>query len=163
MYNLFFNTKIGILEIICNKDYLLEIKIVDKKDKEESNQLCLKVKKQLEEYFNQKRTIFDIPIKLTGTKFQNEVWNSIMKIPFGQTITYLELAKDINNPKGVRAVANAVGSNKILIIIPCHRIVGTDKTLTGFSGGLENKIKLLKLENNKILIKQNLKKSLIIK
>lgn len=105
-------------------------------------------RKQLEEYLDMKRQKFDIPLLMCGTEFQKSVWEALLKIPYGKTASYLELSKTIGNEKAVRAVANANGANAIGIIIPCHRIIGTNGTLTGYAGGLPLKKILLELENN---------------
>ena len=104
------------------------------------------VEKELDEYFSGQRTEFDVPIYLVGTEFQMEVWEKLVDIPYGRTISYSELAKMIGQPRSVRAVANAVGANPISIIVPCHRVVGTDGSLTGYAGGLPAKQTLLALE-----------------
>jgi len=103
---------------------------------------------QLDEYFNLERKRFDIPLLTVGTPFQQSVWEALLKIPYGTTSTYLQLSKDIQNKKAVRAVANANGANAISIIVPCHRIIGTNGELTGYAGGLGVKKKLLELEQN---------------
>jgi len=90
---------------------------------------------------------FDIPILLIGTQFQKEVWKALRNIPYGKTISYLELAYKLNNPKAIRAIASANGANAISIIIPCHRIIGSDGNMVGYAGGLKAKKNLLKLEN----------------
>ena len=115
---------------------------------EQDNEVLQKTRKQLEEYFNRERKIFDIPLLTVGTDFQKEVWNALLKVPFGKTSTYLKLAKDLGNEKAVRAVAGANGANAIGIIIPCHRIIGSNGELTGYAGGLAVKKRLLKLEYN---------------
>lgn len=97
------------------------------------------LRKQLKEYFRGKRKEFILPLVTPGTDFQLEVWNSLKKIPYGKTVTYLEQAKAINNPGAARAVAGANGSNRIAIVIPCHRVIGSDGDLVGFGGGLEKK------------------------
>ncbi len=97
------------------------------------------LKKQLKEYFRGKRKEFQLPLITTGTDFQLEVWNALKKIPYGETTTYLEQAKAISNPGAVRAVAGANGSNRIAIVIPCHRVIGSDGDLVGYGGGLEKK------------------------
>lgn len=104
---------------------------------------------QLEEYFNGKRQEFDIPLLFVGTDFQKKVWNKLLSIPFGKTISYGEMARQIGTPKAVRAVANANGANSISIFAPCHRVIGSDHTLTGYGGGLAAKEYLLKLENGR--------------
>jgi len=103
---------------------------------------------QLDEYFNMTRKEFDIPLLMIGTPFQKSVWDALIKVPYSTTSTYLQLSKDINNEKAVRAVANANGANAISIIVPCHRIIGTNGELTGYAGGLPVKKRLLDLEQN---------------
>jgi methylated-DNA-[protein]-cysteine S-methyltransferase len=102
--------------------------------------------KQLDEYFNKQRTEFDLPIITAGTDFQKQIWQTLQTIPYGQTISYLELAKKLGKPKAVRAVANANAANALSIIIPCHRIIGNNGQLVGYAGGLETKKALLKQE-----------------
>lgn len=103
---------------------------------------------QLDEYFNFERKVFDIPLLLAGTAFQKKVWNELMKVPYGKTASYALLAENTGNKKAVRPVASANGANAISIIVPCHRIIGSDGALTGYAGGLNAKQKLLELENN---------------
>jgi methylated-DNA-[protein]-cysteine S-methyltransferase len=103
---------------------------------------------QLDEFFAGNRTKFDLPLLLAGTDFQKSVWKELLKIPFGQTCSYREIAQRMGVPKAVRAVANANGANSISIIIPCHRVIGSDHSLTGYAGGLETKRALLKLEKS---------------
>ncbi len=105
--------------------------------------------KQLEAYFTLKLTHFELPLQLTGTDFQKQVWQALQTIPYGQTVSYLELAQRIGNNKAVRAVANANAANAISIIIPCHRIIGSNGKLTGYAGGLAAKQALLDLEQAK--------------
>jgi methylated-DNA-[protein]-cysteine S-methyltransferase len=106
--------------------------------------------RQLEEYFKNERTAFDIPIRFVGTDFQISVWQKLIEIPFGKTNSYLELSNQLGNPKAIRAVASANGANAISILIPCHRIIGSNGELTGYAGGLPAKKKLLTLENKTI-------------
>lgn len=114
--------------------------------KEGSTSVIEEAIRQLDEYFEGKRKIFDLPLLLTGTEFQKQVWNALLEIPFGETATYGTLAGLISKPKAVRAVANANGANAISIIIPCHRIIGSGNNLTGYGGGLKAKKFLLELE-----------------
>ena len=104
------------------------------------------IAKQFREYFRGKRRAFEISLRLEGTDFQKSVWNELLKIPYGATISYGELAERIGNPKAVRAVGLANGRNPIPIIVPCHRVIGANGQLTGFGGGIENKALLLKIE-----------------
>lgn len=104
--------------------------------------------RELDEYFAGTRTVFDVPVKLEGTPFQLTVWNELAKVGYGVTMSYGELAQRAGLPKeAVRAVGSANGSNPVSIIIPCHRIIGADGSLTGYGGGLENKRMLLALES----------------
>lgn len=103
---------------------------------------------QLDEFFAGKRKEFTVPLLFVGTEFQKVVWNELLKIPFGQTISYGEMAQRIGMSKAVRAVANANGANSMSIFAPCHRIIGSDRSLTGYGGGLPAKKYLLELEAN---------------
>ena len=102
--------------------------------------------RQLDEYFSGKRKVFDVPLLFVGTDFQKKVWRELLNIPFGETISYKEMARRIGLPTAVRAVANANGANSVSIFAPCHRVIGSDNSLTGYGGGLAAKEKLLKLE-----------------
>ena len=117
-------------------------------DGEILDQVLLSAKEQLEEYFTGKRKNFDMPIGLGGTDFQRKVWMEVAKIPFGQTTTYMKLSQKLGNPAAIRAVGAAIGANPILVILPCHRILGSDGSLTGYAGGLERKKALLELEGH---------------
>ena len=108
------------------------------------------VMRQLRAYFGGELKTFDVPLAPEGTEFQLRVWNSLRAIPYGETISYAQLAHNIGNPKAVRAVGLANGCNPIPIIIPCHRVIGSDGSLTGFGGGLPNKKKLLALESSQM-------------
>lgn len=103
-------------------------------------------RKQLDEYFDHKRKVFDVPLLMVGTPFQKSVWNSLLKVPFGKTSSYRQLAQDIGHKTAARAVASANGANAISIIIPCHRIIGSNGNLVGYAGGLKTKASLLGLE-----------------
>ncbi|MDR1877863.1 MAG: methylated-DNA--[protein]-cysteine S-methyltransferase [Flavobacteriaceae bacterium] len=103
---------------------------------------------QLEEYFRRERKEFSIPILLCGTDFQQSVWNELLKIPYGKTETYLGQAKKMKNEKAIRAVASANGANAISIMIPCHRVIGSNGELTGYAGGLPTKKQLLEIETD---------------
>lgn len=124
---------------------------------EMNSEVILETIGQLNEYFEGKRHEFDIPLKFVGTDFQIEVWNALLKIPFGATNTYLSLSRKLGNEKAIRAVAAANGANAISIMVPCHRIIGSDGKLIGYAGGLSAKKKLLELEG---VGKKNLQMSL---
>ncbi|MEN8990620.1 methylated-DNA--[protein]-cysteine S-methyltransferase [Avibacterium paragallinarum] len=108
--------------------------------------ILLKTAQQLNEYFAGKRQQFDLPLDFEGTAFQQQVWQALLTIPFGETRSYKQIAEQIGNVKAVRAVGAANGKNPISIIAPCHRVVGANGKLVGFAGGLENKEILLKIE-----------------
>lgn len=115
---------------------------------EEDTEVLKEARKQFNEYFDHKRKVFDLPLLLVGTDFQKSVWQGLLQIPFGSTASYRDLAQNLGNEKAVRAVANANGANAISIVIPCHRILGSNGDLTGYAGGLSTKKKLLELEQN---------------
>jgi len=121
----------------------LKAKFVESNDK-----LIEKSKHQLGEYFNYKRKIFSVPILMVGTEFQKSVWDRLIKIPYGTTLSYRQLAESISDYNSVRAVANANGANAISIIIPCHRVIASNGKLAGYAGGLNAKQKLLNIEND---------------
>ncbi|HPN38081.1 MAG TPA: methylated-DNA--[protein]-cysteine S-methyltransferase [Melioribacteraceae bacterium] len=148
-YKGYLNSKIGILEIICNEISLEEINFVEFEQPDEENNLIKDIKEQLNEYFESKRKSFNIPLLLKGTEFQKAVWNELQNIPYGNTISYKQVAANINNPKAVRAVGSANGKNKIPIIIPCHRVIGNNGKLSGYAGGAWRKEILLQIENTK--------------
>lgn len=116
----------------------------------ENEQQLYNYKTELFEYLNGQRKNFTFPIRLHGTHFQQSVWQALLAIPFGETVSYSEIATVIDNPKAVRAVGTAVGANPLLFVIPCHRVVGKNGALTGFRGGLDMKSRLLKLERAQI-------------
>jgi methylated-DNA-[protein]-cysteine S-methyltransferase len=162
----YYKTKIGELilgsfdEKLCLLDfrYRKMRKTVDNRIKkglnaefvENDNQILEKTRKQIDEYLNGDRKKFDIPLLMVGTDFQKSVWNALMKVPYGSTSSYLQLAKNINNEKAVRAVASANGANSIGLIIPCHRIIGSNGELVGYGGGLSVKKRLLTKEKSEI-------------
>ena len=113
---------------------------------EGSSDVIEKAKNQLDEYFLSKRREFDIPLLFIGTDFQKKVWNELLNIPYGATVSYGELSRRIGMPNAVRAIANANAVNAISIIAPCHRVIGSNGSLTGYGGGLERKSFLLELE-----------------
>jgi len=113
---------------------------------ENNTEIIEKTRAELDEYFHGNRKEFDVPLQMVGTEFQKSVWETLLRVPFGTTSTYLQLTKNIKNEKAVRAVAAAIGANSMAIIIPCHRIIGSNGELVGYAGGLPIKKRLLKLE-----------------
>ena len=126
-------------------------KILDAEFVEQDDDILQKTRNQLDEYLSREREEFDIPLLMVGSDFQKSVWDGLLKVPYGTTSSYLQLAKNIGNEKAVRAVANANGANAIGIIIPCHRIIGSNGELVGYGGGLPVKKRLLKLEQSVLL------------
>ena len=121
---------------------------------EKDNEILKKIRTQIDEFLIGARKEFDIPIVTIGTDFQKKVWNALMDVKYGEIATYLDLAKKIGNPKAVRAVASANGANSISLIIPCHRIIGSDGKLVGYGGGLPTKKRLLKIERENSILRE---------
>lgn len=144
-----YESKIGPLTIICDDEALLSIDFgrtepehATKKRTELMNRICV----QVEEYLSGERRVFDLPLKPEGTEFQRKVWNALLTIPYGETKSYKDIAVQIENPKGCRAVGMANNRNPIPIIIPCHRVIGANGSMVGYGGGLDINVKLLELE-----------------
>ncbi len=145
----YYKTPIGIAKIIGNEDGILSITLIDN-ETEISTIIpdCLqKCVSQLDDYFKGIRTEFTVKLNPQGTDFQKKVWNELQQVPFGKTHSYLQQSKILGDVKAIRAVATANGKNPIWIIIPCHRIIGSDGSLTGYAGGLWRKKWLLEHEN----------------
>ncbi|OOM11955.1 methylated-DNA--[protein]-cysteine S-methyltransferase [Clostridium saccharobutylicum] len=154
MRNIFYyNTMIGELAIEENGLAITKVFLVDKDIEEEpveknETELLKEAIKQLNEYFDGKRKEFNLPLAPKGTEFQKKVWNALKEIPFGETRSYGEIARRIGNEKASRAVGMANNKNPIMIIIPCHRVIGANGKLVGYAGGIDIKEKLLNLEKN---------------
>jgi methylated-DNA-[protein]-cysteine S-methyltransferase len=135
----------GLVGILWAKDRLRRVRL---SDLTENNQhpLLVKTEEQLSEYFQGKRRHFNVPLDMRGTPFQKQVWEALLAIPFGETRSYGQLARQLGNPRAIRAVGAANGRNPVAIIAPCHRVIGSSGKLTGFAGGLEAKAHLLSLE-----------------
>ena len=147
----FISTPVGTLEILIDNEMVAGIIFKQKKSCSKiktRHPLLKRCQKQLVEYFSGKRTHFDLPIELEGTPFQKKVWLELIKIPFGTTISYSELARRIGNPKACRAVGQANNKNPIPLIIPCHRVIGKNGDLVGFAGRLDVKKWLLDHERH---------------
>jgi len=121
-------------------------KKLDARFVEKNDEILEKTRKQLDEYLNGNRKEFDIPLLMVGTDFQRRVWKALMRVPYGATSTYGQIAEDIASPRAVRAVGNANRTNPISIIVPCHRVIGSNGELIGYGGGLSLKKWLLRLE-----------------
>lgn len=144
-------TPIGIVQICAYDDAIKSIDFVEEQIYSESSITFVEsAKTQLDEYFRGTRTSFDLKLALSGTEFQMRVWNELIKIPYGQTATYGEIAKRIGDGKASRAVGGANNKNPIAIIVPCHRVVGSNNKMVGYAGGLWRKEGLLKIEQQRI-------------
>ncbi|MCQ2485595.1 MAG: methylated-DNA--[protein]-cysteine S-methyltransferase [Clostridia bacterium] len=144
----YFRSPVGVLKICSDTESITEISISDGGESV-GDTITAEAVRQLREYFNEERTEFNLPLKPNGSEFQKKVWNVLLNIPYGESLTYSEAAELAGNKKACRAVGNAVGRNPILIVIPCHRVKA--KTgLGGFSAGIEVKKYLVKKENIKI-------------
>lgn len=143
----YFKSRIGLIKIKASEEKVYEIEFVDKREeKANSNELTDKVKTQLREYFMGKRMQFDLPLALEGTEFQMKVWQALCDIPYGKTCSYKDIANVIGNPKAVRAVGQANNRNKIVIVVPCHRVIGSNSQLVGYGGGIIRKQALIEHE-----------------
>lgn len=152
LYTLYVKSAMGDIAIEGSDKGVTAIQFLEEAPQEESSPtptvpLFLKeAAKQLEEYFDKKRTEFDLPLDLQGTDFQKRVWNELLNIPYGKTVSYLDVSLALGDRKAIRAVGTANGRNPIAIVVPCHRVIGSDGSLTGYAGGLTRKKWLLDLE-----------------
>ena len=149
MESAFLKSPLGILEIQGDENGLASVHFMDSNDVFFTSipEILLPAVTQLKEYFNGTRTQFELKLAPEGTSFQKRVWDLLMTIPFGKTTSYQQMANDLGDPKVIRAAASANGKNPIAIIIPCHRVVGSDGSLTGYAGGLHRKKWLLEHES----------------
>jgi methylated-DNA-[protein]-cysteine S-methyltransferase len=149
----YYNSPIGVIEISESEEKIISVSFVEEGGNSDSSDVLANALAQLDEYFSQQRTAFDLPLSPQGTEFQKRVWDELCTIPFGKTTSYLAIAKRLGDEKVIRAAASANGKNPIGIIIPCHRVIGSDGSLTGYAGGLWRKDWLLKHEgvNNLLL------------
>jgi len=150
----YYQSPVGLLKIAGTNQFISEVTFVDEPEKitagTDNNQLppmAIQAVEQLIEYFHGNRRFFELPISQEGTAFQQKVWAELMNIPFGKTISYLELSHRLGDPKVIRAAAAANGRNNVAIIVPCHRVIGSNSQLVGYGGGLPRKKWLLQHEN----------------
>ena len=147
-YSASFETPVGVMTIVECDGAIVGVMFGEKKIGENKRTKIIgQAISQLTEYFSKKRKNFDLPISFNGTMFQKRVWEELLKIPYGETRTYKELAAAIGNPKAVRAVGGANNKNSLAIIVPCHRVIGSGGALVGYADGIEIKAKLLELES----------------
>lgn len=144
----YLKTPIGTAEFTGDKNGLAKIKVLDKNVSKNIVPKSLQdAVTQLKEYFEGTRKSFDLKLNPSGTEFQKKVWDELQKIPYGKTISYLELSKKLGDVKAIRAVAGANGKNPLWIVLPCHRVIGSNGELTGYAGGLHRKKWLLEHES----------------
>lgn len=144
----FFKTPLGIAKIVGDENGVTEISVLDEGSISEIIPLVLEEAiQQLRDYFQNKRSIFTFKLNSKGTDFQQKVWQELLNIPYGKTISYMDLSKKLGDVKAIRAVASANGKNLLWIVVPCHRVIGTDGSLTGYAGGLWRKKWLLEHES----------------
>jgi len=148
MKTAYYKTPIGIARLTEEDDFITSIYMLDEEFeiKPAESPILKEAVKQLDEYFAGERKIFDLPIKQNGSAFQQRVWEQLSKIKYGVTISYLQQSKFMNNPLGIRAIASANGKNNLIIVVPCHRVIGSDGSLTGFGCGIWRKKWLLEHE-----------------
>ncbi|HEY9203675.1 MAG TPA: methylated-DNA--[protein]-cysteine S-methyltransferase [Sulfurimonas sp.] len=149
------STPIGQMIAVADENALISLDFTDEETQAECSDhpLLLQLEQELGEYFAKKRQTFTLPLSPSGTEFQKGVWNTLLKIPYGKTVSYAKEAQMLGSPKAVRAVANANGKNPIAILIPCHRVISSNGTLGGYTGGVWRKEFLLSLENRLTLLK----------
>jgi len=150
MQTCYIETPLGYAKIIGNENGITSVSIVDTQDQLSDTipEALLDCVIQLKEYFNNERKTFDLKLNLEGTTFQKKVWKALETIPFGKSISYLQLSKKLGDVKAIRAAASANGKNPLWIIIPCHRVIGSNGSLIGYAGGLYRKQWLLNHEND---------------
>nr|WP_315144777.1 methylated-DNA--[protein]-cysteine S-methyltransferase [uncultured Flavobacterium sp.] len=148
MKTVYIKNPLGIAKIIGDENGISEISVSDEGDVSITiPDILQEAVSQLNDYFDGKRTNFTFKLNPSGTEFQQKVWKGLLEIPFGKTMSYLELSKKLGDVKAIRAVASANGKNPLWIVVPCHRVIGTDGSLTGYAGGLWRKKWLLEHEN----------------
>lgn len=153
---MFYNSPAGCIKITTSGGFINEIIFLKEEEKQTTLSIIMSAGDQelfknciaqLDEYFSGERKNFELPLRQNGTEFQQKVWKELMQIPYGQTISYLRLAKRLGNVKAIRAAASANGRNQLCIVVPCHRVIGSNGSLIGYGGGLHKKKWLLDHEN----------------
>ena len=151
IYQSYLETPIGFIRILSNGNQLINLSFQETDGPEDPDQITEWTKTQLAEYFSGARTLFNIPLLLDGSEFESRVWKALQQIPYGTTISYKSLAKQIDRPNGMQAVGSANGRNPLAVIVPCHRVIGHNGDLKGYAGGIERKKWLLKHENSLLI------------
>jgi methylated-DNA-[protein]-cysteine S-methyltransferase len=145
LYTAYYHSPVGLLRLQCSDKYIKSVSFSDAEGEmdNDAHKLLQACTKQLDEYFAGKRRIFSLSLNQDGTEFQMKIWNLLYQIPYGKTISYHQLARQYGDIKAIRAVASANGKNNLAIIVPCHRVIGSDQSLVGYGGGLWRKKWLL--------------------
>jgi methylated-DNA-[protein]-cysteine S-methyltransferase len=152
-FTTYYQSPVGLLQIEGTNQFISKVHFIDEKENitpaTDNNlpPMAIQAVEQLIEYFHGQRRFFELPISQEGTAFQQKVWTELMNIPFGKTISYLELSRRLGDPKVIRAAAAANGRNDVAIIVPCHRVIGANNQLVGYAAGLPRKKWLLQHEN----------------
>lgn len=147
IFKTYYSSEIGIVEIVSSEDAIISLDFVDKEgETTEFPPILREAYDQIDEYFKGKRKNFDLKLSIEGTEFQKKVWTELTKIPYGEVATYKDIAIRVGNEKAVRAVGNSNNKNKIAIILPCHRVIGSNGKLVGYAGGVHIKEWLLNHE-----------------
>lgn len=141
-----FSSPLGVVEVTADAESVLSIHFVATAKSANANQITNDAITQLQEYFQGERQHFDLPLAAQGTEFQKNVWDALLTVDYGETCSYSDIADKINNPKAVRAVGSANGKNPLTIVVPCHRVIGSNGSLTGYASGTERKAWLLNHE-----------------
>ncbi len=154
-FTTYYQSPLGAIRVSGTENFISEMVFEDAPNEIVNNssdpksvpELVIDAVEQLIQYFHGERRVFDLPINQEGTAFQQKVWHELLNIPYGKTISYLDLSRRLGDPKAIRAAASANGRNNICIIVPCHRVIGSNRDLVGYAGGLWRKRRLLELEN----------------
>lgn len=141
-----FKSPLGLMEVTANEQSILSIHFVEQAQNLNPNNVTGQAVDQLKEYFSGERREFDLPLAAQGTEFQKNVWKALTEVEYGETCSYSDIANRIKNPKAVRAVGSANGKNPLTIVVPCHRVIGSNGSLTGYASGTERKAWLLNHE-----------------
>ena len=145
VYTAYYSSPVGLLKMQSTDEHLTALLFMEERDSDSNDEppVLQQCKQELDEYFNGNRKEFTLPLQQQGTQFQQKVWQLLLNIPFGKTLSYNHLSKQYGDLKAIRAVASANGKNNIAIIVPCHRVIGSNQSLTGYAGGLWRKRWLL--------------------
>jgi len=148
MYNSYISSPVGLIKLQCNESGITAVSFWNEgKSYSDEHPILIQCQRELEEYFDGHRKTFTVPLQYAGTPFQTKVWTALQNIPYGKTVSYMALSKTLGDIKAIRAVGGANGRNTIAIIVPCHRVIGSNAKLTGYAGGIWRKQWLLEHES----------------